>query len=68
MDNASKNAKDMIDSLQPEMNHGCHWQAAITNKLVDIITGKFDSSPASPFIPVYPFNLFCVTTFVGLGF
>ena len=49
MDNASKNAKDMIDSLQ--MNHG--RQAAITNELVDIITGKFDSSPCipSPYTP-----------------
>lgn len=39
MDNASKNAKDMIGSLQMKYNRG--RQAAITNELVDIITGKF---------------------------
>ncbi|KAL0572576.1 atp3 gamma subunit of the F1 sector of mitochondrial F1F0 ATP synthase [Marasmius crinis-equi] len=37
MDNASKNAKDMIDSLSMQYNRG--RQAAITNELVDIITG-----------------------------
>jgi F-type H+-transporting ATPase subunit gamma len=37
MDNASKNAKDMISSLQMKYNRG--RQAAITNELVDIITG-----------------------------
>ncbi|KAJ7623366.1 ATP synthase F1 gamma [Roridomyces roridus] len=37
MDNASKNAKDMIGSLQMKYNRG--RQAAITNELVDIITG-----------------------------
>ncbi|KAG7096385.1 hypothetical protein E1B28_003829 [Marasmius oreades] len=37
MDNASKNAKDMIDSLTMQYNRG--RQAAITNELVDIITG-----------------------------
>ncbi|KAF7370762.1 Importin N-terminal domain-containing protein [Mycena sanguinolenta] len=37
MDNASKNAKDMIASLQMKYNRG--RQAAITNELVDIITG-----------------------------
>ncbi|KAJ6591748.1 ATPase, F1 complex, gamma subunit domain-containing protein [Mycena vulgaris] len=37
MDNASKNAKDMIASLQMQYNRG--RQAAITNELVDIITG-----------------------------
>ncbi|KAJ7846066.1 ATPase, F1 complex, gamma subunit domain-containing protein [Mycena olivaceomarginata] len=37
MDNASKNAKDMITSLQMQYNRG--RQAAITNELVDIITG-----------------------------
>jgi F-type H+-transporting ATPase subunit gamma len=37
MDNASKNAKDMINSLQMQYNRG--RQAAITNELVDIITG-----------------------------
>jgi hypothetical protein len=41
MDNASKNAKDMIGSLQMQYNRG--RQAAITNELVDIITGT--SSP-----------------------
>jgi hypothetical protein len=40
MDNASKNAKDMIGSLQ--MKYNCGRQAAITNELVDIITGMFD--------------------------
>ncbi|KAF7308719.1 Importin N-terminal domain-containing protein [Mycena chlorophos] len=37
MDNASKNAGDMITSLQMKYNRG--RQAAITNELVDIITG-----------------------------
>jgi len=37
MDNASKNAGDMISSLQLQYNRG--RQAAITNELVDIITG-----------------------------
>lgn len=37
MDNASKNAGDMIDNLQLKYNRG--RQAAITNELVDIITG-----------------------------
>jgi F-type H+-transporting ATPase subunit gamma len=37
MDNASKNAGDMIGSLQLRYNRG--RQAAITNELVDIITG-----------------------------
>lgn len=39
MDNASKNAGDMIGSLQMQYNRG--RQAAITNELVDIITGKW---------------------------
>jgi len=39
MDNASKNAGDMITSLQMKYNRG--RQAAITNELVDIITGAF---------------------------
>lgn len=38
MDNASKNASDMISSLQMKYNRG--RQAAITNELVDIITGS----------------------------
>jgi len=37
MDNASKNAGDMISTLQMQYNRG--RQAAITNELVDIITG-----------------------------
>jgi len=37
MDNASKNAGDMISNLQMQYNRG--RQAAITNELVDIITG-----------------------------
>lgn len=37
MDNASKNATDMISTLQMQYNRG--RQAAITNELVDIITG-----------------------------
>ncbi|KIY53468.1 ATP synthase F1 gamma [Fistulina hepatica ATCC 64428] len=37
MDNASKNANDMMASLQMQYNRG--RQAAITNELVDIITG-----------------------------
>jgi len=43
MDNASKNAKDMISSLQMKYNRG--RQAAITNELVDIITGTSLCSP-----------------------
>ena len=39
MDNASKNAKDMIASLQMKYNRG--RQAAITSELVDIITGMY---------------------------
>lgn len=39
MDNASKNATDMIDKLTMQYNRG--RQAAITNELVDIITGMF---------------------------
>lgn len=38
MDNASKNASDMISALQMKYNRG--RQAAITNELVDIITGS----------------------------
>lgn len=37
MDNASNNAKDMINRLTLQYNRG--RQAAITNELVDIITG-----------------------------
>lgn len=37
MDNASKNAGDMISSLQLKYNRG--RQAVITNELIDIITG-----------------------------
>ncbi|KAJ3566977.1 hypothetical protein NP233_g6660 [Leucocoprinus birnbaumii] len=37
MDNASKNATDMISTLTMQYNRG--RQAAITNELVDIITG-----------------------------
>ena len=37
MDNASKNASDMINRLTMQYNRG--RQAAITNELVDIITG-----------------------------
>ena len=47
MDNASKNAKDVIDSLQIMYNRG--RQAAITNELIDdIITSKCIPSPYSP--------------------
>lgn len=38
MDNASKNAGEMINSLQLQYNRG--RQASITNELVDIITGR----------------------------
>jgi ATP synthase len=48
MDNASKNAKDMIGSLQMKYNRG--RQASITNELVDIITGASGTSPFSPHI------------------
>jgi F-type H+-transporting ATPase subunit gamma len=37
MDNASKNAGEMIGTLTMQYNRG--RQAAITNELVDIITG-----------------------------
>ncbi|KAG5653184.1 hypothetical protein H0H81_001901 [Sphagnurus paluster] len=55
MDNASKNAGEMIGSLQMQYNRG--RQAAITNELVDIITGAFylatlNIHPASAFL--YP--------------
>lgn len=43
MDNASKNASDMISSLRMKYNRG--RQAAITNELVDIITGASGMSP-----------------------
>lgn len=49
MDNASKNAKDMISSLQMQYNRG--RQAAITNELVDIITGM------SCFLPTLWFSI-----------
>lgn len=39
MDNASKNASDMIGKLQMQYNRG--RQASITNELVDIITGAY---------------------------
>jgi len=39
MDNASKNAGDMIGRLQMQYNRG--RQASITNELVDIITGSW---------------------------
>lgn len=39
MDNASKNASDMIGSLQMKYNRG--RQAVITNELIDIITGTW---------------------------
>lgn len=42
MDNASKNAGDMIGSLTMQYNRG--RQAAITNELVDIITGNVFSN------------------------
>jgi hypothetical protein len=42
MDNASKNASDMIGRLQMQYNRG--RQAAITNELVDIITGMVSIS------------------------
>ena len=38
MDNSSKNASDMINRLTMQYNRG--RQAAITNELVDIITGE----------------------------
>jgi hypothetical protein len=43
MDNASKNAGEMIGKLQLQYNRG--RQAAITNELVDIITGTLCSLP-----------------------
>ena len=47
MDDASKNTKDMIGSLQMKYNRG--RQAAITNELIDdIITSKFIPSLYSP--------------------
>jgi hypothetical protein len=59
MDNASKNASDMIGTLQMQYNRG--RQAAITNELVDIITGASRllffvsfSLPSSCFPPSFP--------------
>ena len=43
MDSASKNASDMIGTLQMQYNRG--RQASITNELVDIITGSWLSPP-----------------------
>jgi F-type H+-transporting ATPase subunit gamma len=55
MDNANKNALDMIGSLQMKYNRG--RQAAITNELVDIITGAsgmlFVFSCPRPAVDVY---------------
>ncbi|KAF9238073.1 ATP synthase F1 gamma [Melanogaster broomeanus] len=48
MDNASKNAKDMIDRLTMQYNRG--RQAAITNELVDIITDYWYPSVVDPLI------------------
>jgi len=45
MDNASGNAADMIGKLQMQFNRG--RQAAITNELVDIITGTLLSFPTT---------------------
>ena len=45
MDNASKNASDMISRLQMQYNRG--RQAAITNELVDIITGALTGLASS---------------------
>ncbi|KAG5644481.1 hypothetical protein DXG03_008308 [Asterophora parasitica] len=50
MDNASKNAGEMIGTLQMQYNRG--RQAAITNELVDIITG---ASVVSIFLPSLQF-------------
>ena len=50
MDNASKNAGDMIGSLQMKYNRG--RQASITNELVDIITGASGMSPCA--VSSYP--------------
>jgi F-type H+-transporting ATPase subunit gamma len=47
MDSAQKNASDMISSLQMKYNRG--RQAAITNELVDIITGEAHI-PTRPFL------------------
>ena len=50
MDNASKNATDMINSLRMKYNRG--RQAAITNELVDIITGASGTCPISPHLRI----------------
>ena len=47
MDNASKNASDMISRLQMQYNRG--RQAAITNELVDTITGQSRAFTPHPF-------------------
>ena len=67
MDNASKNAKDMIGSLQMKYNRG--RQAAITNELVDIITGK-STFPHIPFlhIPSGCTSSISFAIFVKLGY
>lgn len=50
MDNASKNATDMINSLRMKYNRG--RQAAITNELVDIITGASGMCPIPPHLRI----------------
>ena len=73
MDNASKNAKDMIGSLQMKYNRG--RQAAITNELVDIITGKFSKNFDLVIIipslvynqPLQPYFAFLILFFFELG-
>ena len=52
MDNASKNTSDMIGSLQMKYNRDP--QVAITNELVDIITGMSPSSLFGFFIHINP--------------
>lgn len=49
MDNASKNAGEMIGRLQMQYNRG--RQAAITNELVDIITGSYPTLSCTIFNP-----------------
>jgi ATP synthase len=63
MDNASKNAKDMIGTLQMKYNRG--RQAAITNELVDIITGKFK---ILHFVIPSPYHRILLQTYFALQF
>lgn len=60
MDNASKNAGDMIGSLQMQYNRG--RQASITNELVDIITGLSSFHPSVRGVTNVPSRCQCLVS------